>query len=307
MLALLLIAAFCARGKETNAFSDSGPEWTPTQFRGEKAWSSKRGAVLAVISEIRGRLLYLGKEDGSLNLLSAPFPCATPNNKDSSPNWGGHRFWLGPQIRWIWPPLTDWEYSGASKAYCDGDTLKLELPRTNTDYPALTREYRWEGSRLRSTVRWKDDGRAYYGMHVVAVEAPVEIVATPRKTEETPRGFVAVRIDGYDTKSFLPNPGLREENGLVRLRSGLGQAFKYAFPQQALRVPRTEGWCLLVHPGPTEGVAVGASDGGLLSQVWFGNSSYAFAEIEQLSPLLLGDEKGQCSSSCFLEAVPPSP
>jgi hypothetical protein len=304
--AFLLLLWICAVGHAApGVFSEVGADWTQTSYNGEKAWASRRGSVLAVISEARGRLLYLGKGDGSANLLSASFPCAAPTNANSSPNWGGHRFWLGPQARWIWPPLTEWEYSAAAKTGVDGDVLKLEFPRTNPDYPALTREYAWQGTRLRATVRWKDDGRAYYGMHVVAVQAPAEIIATPHKTDAVPCGLVAVRIDGYDVNGFLPHPAIREEDGRAHLRSGLGKSSKYAFPIQTLSVPRAEGWVLAMHPGPSEGVPVGASDGGLLSQVWVGNAGSTFAEIEQLSPLLLGDERGQCSSTCFLEAQPP--
>lgn len=305
-LLLLLVAAACHSGGAAETYSEIGKEWAPTEFLGEKAWASKQGAVLAVVSEARGRLIYLGKGDGSLNLLSAPAVRAAPTNADSSPNWGGHRFWLGPQARWIWPPLTDWEYSAAARVSVEDAVLKLEFPRANCDYPALAREYAWQGTRLRATVRWKDDGRAYYGMHVFALQAPAEIIATTRKSAEFPAGFVSVRLDGYDVSGFLPHKAVREENGRVWLRSGLAKSAKYAFPVQTLSVPRADGWVLELHPGPSEGVPVGSSDGGFLSQAWIGDASGAFSEIEQLSPLLLGDERGLCSSSCFVEAVPPA-
>lgn len=305
ILTALLLATACLRNAVAESFSEVGKDWTPTNFLGEKAWASKKDSVLAVVSEARGRLLYLGKEDGSLNLLSAPAVCAAPSSANASPNWGGHRFWLGPQARWIWPPLSDWEYSAASKVSVEDEVLRLELPRTNAEYPALTREYAWQGTRLRATVRWKDDGRAYYGMHVVAVQAPAEIAAAPQKTTERPLGFASVRIDGYDVTGFLPSPSVREDNGRVQLRSGLAKSAKYAFPAQTLSVPRSEGWSLALHPGPSEGVPVGSSDGGLLSQAWIGDAASGFSEIEQLSPLLLGDERGLCASTCFIEATPP--
>ncbi len=296
----------------TTVFAASASEtaagiWTETRFLGSRAWQSRQGSQLAIVSEARCRLLYLGAADGSLNLLSAPAEPPAADSSNPSPNWGGHRFWLGPQQRWVWPPLAEWEASPAASASTSaaGAVLTLTHPRTDSLYPALTRDYAWEGTRLRCTVRWKDDGRAYYGMHVVAVEAPAEISAQLHRCQATPEGAVAVRMDGFDTQGVLSHPAATTTGDTLILRSGADRPAKVGLSPQPLRCARASGWSLVMSPGPTTGVPIGSSDQGFLSQVWVGLPRVPFAELEQLSPFLLGDKSGHCSSTCYLEAIAP--
>jgi len=278
------------------------PDWTRTEFLGAPAWQSQSGNTLAIVSEQRCRLLYLGTADRSLNLLSAPAKPAEPTPDNSAPNWGGHRFWLGPQARWIWPPLKGWEFSAAAKCSTSGGELSLSQPSSDANYPDLTRSYAWEGTRLRCTVSWKDDGRAYYGMHVVAVDAPAEISAVPTTSPTAPEGVVAVRIDGFDTTGITAHPAARRNGTALAFRTGSERNAKVGFTPQPLRCVRAAGWTLVMHPGPSTGVPIGASDAGHLTQLWVGQPHVPFAELEQLSPILLGDKDGLCSSTCFLEA-----
>jgi hypothetical protein len=300
LLLLLMTTAIAASTSETAAGA-----WTETRFLGARAWQSRQGGQLAIVSEARCRLLYLGAADGSLNLLSAPANPPAADASDPSPNWGGHRFWLGPQQRWVWPPLADWEASPAASASAAGAVLTLTHPRGVSHYPTLTREYAWEGTRLRCTVRWKDDGRAYYGMHVVAVDAPAEISGQLHRCQATPEGAVAVRMDGFDTRGVVSHPAATVAGDTLTLRSGAERPAKMGLSPQPLRCARASGWSLVMSPGPATGVPIGASDQGFLSQVWVGLPRVPFAELEQLSPFVLGDTSGLCSSTCYLEAIAP--
>ncbi|MFA5263835.1 MAG: hypothetical protein WC378_08400 [Opitutaceae bacterium] len=279
--------------------------WNKTTFLNEAAWSSRQGEIMAIVSEVRCRLLYLGAADGSLNLLSAPSPRPIPTTSIPAPNWGGHRFWLGPQKRWVWPPISDWEFAPASSVRAKGAVLIMEHLCTDKNYPALTREYAWEGTRIRCTVRWKDDGRAYYGMHVIAIDVPAEIPVLLKRTEDRPLGLVFVEMNGCKTEGFLPHPAFRDAGGKGTLVSGSPKSFKCGLAPQPLRVARAGGWTLTAHPGPTEGATIGSSDAGYLSQIWVGDSHATFAELEQISPILLGDDSGKCSSTCYIEATAP--
>lgn len=305
-LLLLLFSMITATAASTaGADAPAGAAWTETQFLGAPAWQSRQGAQLAIVSVARCRLLYLGAADGSRNLLSAP---ATPPPQDAdnqAPNWGGHRFWLGPQARWVWPPLTDWEFTAAASVRVDGPTLILQHPAANKAYPALTREYAWEGQRLRCTVRWRDDSRAYYGMHVVAVDAPAEVHASLSPTPSAPEGAVGVRIDGYDTSGVLAHPAVTVSGAALTLRSGSPRNAKLGLVPQPITCTRRGGWTLVMSPGPSTGTPIGTSDAGHLTQVWVGQPAAAFAELEQLSPLLLGGKDGNCSSTCYLQALSP--
>ena len=288
------------------ASTSSAPNtvWTETQFLGSRAWQSLNGKQLAIVSEQRCRLLYLGAADGTLNLLSAPTQPPAQNSSNMAPNWGGHRFWLGPQQRWVWPPKSEWEFAAAASVHTEGSVLYLTHPAGDKDYPVLTRAYAWEGSRLRCTVSWKDDGRAYYGMHVMAIDAPAEIHAKLAPSAATPEGAVLVRMTGFDTSGVLSHPAATKAGDELILRSGTSHSAKVGLIPQTLRCPRPHAWTLLLHAGPSSGVPIGSSDAGFLTQVWVGQPHVNFAELEQLSPILLGDDSGTCSSTCYIEGLP---
>ena len=288
---------------DQSATPANGPaSWISTQFIGAPAWEAQCGAVKAVVSEARARLLYFGSVDGSCNLLCCPENTTSSSPGQPTSNWGGHRFWLGPQKRWVWPPLSDWEFSPAASVSSSGGVLHLTHPSTASDYPTITREYAFEAGRLRCTASWKDDARLYYGMHVIAVDVPAAFTFKLSKSQERPAGLVSVLLDGYDTRSLGLHPAFREMNGLGELVSGTSEKAKVGVFPQPLQIRREGGWLLSLHPGPHAGAAVGCSDSGFLSQVWVGDTTCVFAEMEQISPFLAGDGMGQCSSTCYLEA-----
>ncbi|WP_404424136.1 hypothetical protein [Nibricoccus sp. IMCC34717] len=274
--------------------------WEKTVFQGEAAWKSTGAAGVAIVSEARCRLLQLSPAGSDATLLNAPTEAQKKFHPEWEPNWGGHRFWLGPQARWVWPPLPEWENAAAEKVEIVGDALVLTHPRVNTAFPQLIREYAWEGARLRCTVKWRDDGRAYYGMHVFVVDAPTEIEVALAASPDAPEGIVAVRMDGTDTTGVLDRTPLKREGDTVRLVSGAEKWAKVGFRPQVFRVHRAGTPVLRVEPGPTTGAVVGACDHGYLSQLWVGPAFVPFAEVEQLSPFLLGDKSGWCSSTAYL-------
>jgi len=289
----------------TPAALSASTSWEKSAWKGEAAWTATQGGLRAVVSEVRCRLIYLGPADGSLNLINAPFPQPLPDAKGQWPNQGGHRFWLGPQSRWKWPPLPEWEYSAAAGVAADGAVLTLRARHDNPDYPAITREYAWEGGRLRCTARWQDDGRPSFGLHVVPVDLPFAVTARLEARPGVPAGAVVAQMIDPEPPLTLPYPSVTVDGNRATVRSGIRVA-KLGFVPQALTIERRSGWKLSVLPGPFEGVAVGSADQGYLSQVWVGGTAeHELAELEQLSPLLRGDAEGRCASSIFIEVIPP--
>jgi len=290
----------------TSSFAvGSTANWEKSEWQGEPVWVSSQGDVRAVVTEKRSRLIYLGSTDGSFNLLNAPLPQVLPSKNNPWPNQGGHRFWLGPQSRWNWPPLTEWEYAAVQDASSAAGVLTLHHAHVNKAYPAVTREYAWEGSCLRCTARWQDNGQSYFGLHVVAVNAPFTITARLEKTEATPAGLVAARMVNPEAPIQLPHPSIEIKGDNATVRSGI-QKVKLGFSLQALTIDRPQGWKLSVLPGPSTVATGDAPDQGYLSQVWVGDASNDLAELEQLTPHLKGDASGQCSSTIYIEATPPA-
>ena len=281
------------------------PVWQPVQWHGEEARVSTHAGVRAVVSLARSRLIYLGAADGSLNLLDAPVPAAAPANASDSPDWGGHRFWLGPQKRWVWPAPVEWEHAAAAEVDEREGMLVVVHQRQDPAYPALVREYAWEATRLRCTVRWKADGRPYFGMHVVAVNTPFSLTARRVVWEEVPEGIVDVQMTGPVVSGLLGHPAIAAEGGNVNVVAGRKMA-KVGFVVQTLAVERPQGWRLAVHPGAHTGLVLESPDRGYLSQVWVGGPEVPLAELEQLTPYLLGDADGNCSSTIYIEATPPA-
>lgn len=267
--------------------------WLTTLWRGEEAWASHSSGVLAVVSGKHSRLVYLGAADGSANLLHSPL----------AGNPGGHRFWLGPQHLWGWPPPADWEDSAAISAEAVRGVLSLHHARRDPSFPALAREYSWEGNHLRCTVHWEDDGRPRFGMHILAVNTPFEITVRLETSAAAPEGMVLARIIDPEPAIQLPHPAVIPNGTHATVRAGIREA-KFGFTRQSLAVGRPGDWSLAMHPGPEEGSRVGQPDDGYLSQVWVGDGSSDFSEVEQLSPFLRGDATGGCSSTVFIEAIP---
>jgi hypothetical protein len=277
--------------------------WQSTRWRGEAAWASTCGAVRAIVTEARQRLIYLGAADGTQNLLNAPLP-HTPA-EDPWANQGGHRFWLGPQKKWAWPPVADWEYSAAQTVQLEHDCLVLQQPRRNPAYPALTREYAWVDHQLRCTARWTDPQGDFFGMHVVAVDVPLAGSAQLVRGREVPLGLVHVQIDHTATEGFLPHPAIALVRDRAIVRSG-EKLLKVGFFNQPLTVDRAASWRLSILPGPHAGTVGPLPDHGYLSQIWVGGPEYDFAELEQLTPYLRSDGSTPCASTIFLAALPPS-
>lgn len=278
---------------------ESASPWVRTVWCGQAAWRSDRRGGCAIVSGARSRLIYLGPSDGSLNLLNAPQ--VSPDDANPHPNHGGHRFWLGPQRHWIWPPPNEWEYSSALSVELDGGTLIVKHARIDPAYPALTREYAWEGSQLRCTVRWADEGRPYFGMHVVAVDAPFSITARLEPCEAAPAGMVLARMVDEVPPVQVPHPAIFVSDRYATVRAGIREV-KLGFVPQPLRIGRQDSWRLAMLPGPCGGISSEMPDLGYLSQVWVGDESFDFAEIEQLTPFLRGDGTGKCFSTIFIEA-----
>lgn len=279
--------------------------WEKTVWRGEAAWSSTQGAVRAVVSEVRSRLIYLGSPDGGSNVINAPYPQVLPDGKGGWPNQGGHRFWLGPQSHWKWPPLPEWEYSSAVRTIADGPVLTLHERHDDLSYPGIIREYAWEGSRLRCTARWLDNGRPCFGLHVVPVDVPFSVTVRLQKTPAIPAGAVLAQMINPEPPLTLPHPSVEVVGDKATVRSGI-KVVKLGFAPQALTITRPNGWMLSVLPGPNRGVALDVPDQGYLSQVWVGGPESNLAELEQLSPYLHGDRNGQCGSTIYLEVTPPA-
>lgn len=279
--------------------------WDKTAWRGEPAWTSVHDGVRAIVSESRSRVIYLGAEDGSLNLLNAPWPQVLPTAERPWPNQGGHRFWLGPQHRWVWPPPSEWEYCAARSAAVQKGVLTLVHEQVDTRYPALVRHYAWEGPRLRCTVCWPDDGGRYFGLHVVAVDAPVAVPVRLEPRPDVPAGVVAARMVEPEPPVQLPHAALATDGERAVIHSGR-QKVKFGFTPQTLAIARPGGWTLAVHPGPCTEVDGAPPDHGYLSQVWVGDGNVDLAELEQLTPPLKGDASGFCSSTIFIEAAPPA-
>lgn len=282
----------------------SSTTWRKTRWRGESAWCAENGPVLAVVTEVRCRLIYLGAIDGTANLLNAPYPRQLPGEQNRWPNQGGHRFWLGPQKTWVWPPPTEWEFASAISVSVADGVLTLHQPQLDPAYPAIHRDYEWDDGRLRCTARWCDGDRAFFGMHVVPVDLPFRGGASLRKTESTPLGFVEVTLEGARSSGFLPHPSVTTDDAHATLHDSR-RVIKAGFPAQSLTIERAAGWQLTVSPGPHEGAAGEAPDQNCLSQIWVGGPEHDLAELEQLTPYLRGDAQGCCASTIYLAAVPP--
>jgi hypothetical protein len=185
-----------------------------------------------------------------------------------------------------------------------GSVLTLQHAHHDAGYPALTREYAWEGGRLRCSVRWPDDGRGHFGLHVLAVDAPLSISVRLEPRPGVAAGFVAARMIDPEPPVLLPHPAVEIDRGQATVRSGVRRV-KFGFCLQPLTVQRPGGWSLTMSPGPWADATPECPDQGYLSQVWVGEEGCELAELEQLTPHLRGGADAFCSSTIFIEATPP--
>jgi len=256
--------------------------WSPTKWENTPAWQSRSGGWLAVVSEPRARLIYLGPADGRVNLLYAP-PAPAPLRPR-----GGHIVWLGPQAEWYggreaWPPPGGWESAGAASVSSSGETLTMVLPRA-ADLPVLSRSYFWKDGALHCRVAWSGGKGSYQAIQIV--QLPPRATVTARPGGGAAEGFTRISVDGRNRReSPAGSPEVAVlADGAVRIRSREGRA-KFGFPPQPLRAVIGR-YALVMERGGTQGRAVDSPDGGFDTQVYVGGRVHPFVEIEQLSPRL---------------------
>lgn len=273
-------------------------DWQPVEWRGGSAWVSETDAGRAIVSEARGRLVHFGPAESDLNLLNEVEAVEPYRDGADSNNWGGHRFWLGPQKTWVWPPNPDWEFSAARSVEVTGSRLVVTMPDSEDDFPGLVREYFWERDRLGCRVSWSGTDRPFYGMHVFAVPAGTRPVVRPIDTVDVPLGLVKVTHDLPVRLENLP-PGARATSAGALEFQPDAEAIKLGFPPQDLE-GRGAGWSLLVSPARVTGRIIHPPDFGFLTQIWVCPEGGDFLELEQISPYLVPEDGGTASSLVFL-------
>lgn len=270
-LAALVVLACVARA--------AAADWARTEWRGEKAWVSvSAGGWTAVVSADRARLIALTPPGGGANLLFA-------EQKDEF-TWGGHRFWLGPQTAWVamWPPPADWERSAAERIDAEGGTLRVTQPRTNENYPRITRTYAWRRDTLHCTAAWSD--ARFQGIHILQLP-PEAVVRVKRKAAVgLPLGYALLPVykrDGILTDREAAREVARVEGDTITLRNAKVTE-KIGVAPQAI-VAELGGSRLVLRRGAMTGMSDTRPDLGLLTQVFLGSDRSIFTEIEQLTPL----------------------
>lgn len=276
VLAIALAPAMIFTGCAGRAASNS---WLRGSWNGEAAWVGDSGRWRAVVSEERGRLIYLGLRDKGRNLLSAP---AKPEG--FAPR-GGHLFWLGPQREWnrklaTWPPRDDWEFLPAERVRPWGNTLWMTMSQPQGDTPFLRRSYRWKDGALLSRCSWSGGKGDFQAIQIFQLPFASRV--------EVRRGSDFVRFDAKG-KHIAQRPAVVEEirvapDGSVHVTAGKAPR-KFAFRPQEL-VATTEPYRLVFARVAVEGIAVSEPDGGFNTQVFLGDKDLPVVEVEQLSPRL---------------------
>ena len=281
VVALLLgtVLAGCA-----GPCSEKKPTWQSFRWNGEPAWASDSGDWRAVVSVERARLIYLGPRNGDANLLYAP-----PLPQEYFRQRGGHIFWLGPQSEWTgkwgaWPPPAEWEQQPAASIQTDGAQLSLSHPCPDPSRPQLRRSYRWQGDTLLCEVAWSGGTGDHQAIQILQLP-PRATVEARRLASEAP-GFV--RFDTNGKQSFEPVV-LGDEVTLVSEKiarfSARATPAKFGFRPHTLDA-RIGGYGLELGRGELHGVTLDSPDRGFETQVFLGNTTYPFVEIEQLTPRL---------------------
>lgn len=253
-------------------------DWRPVEWRGERAWESSCDGWTATVSEERARLISLTPPGGGDNLLFAEL-----KNEFS---WGGHRFWLGPQAEWktVWPPPADWETSPAARIEAEGTLLRVVQPRTDRDYPELTRTYVWRGGALHCAVTWRD--ARFQGIHIVQIPPTARVRVRREVTAGLPLGYVLLPVfgrDGLRTEQPVSSEVAVVEGDTITLRQA-GTIEKIGVPPQDI-VAEIGRHRLVMSRGRMTGMSDRLPDRGMLTQVFVGSAESVFTEIEQLTPL----------------------
>jgi hypothetical protein len=273
----LLVFATC---RVVACANDAGAGWSPTSWNGEKSLASTSQGWKAVVSLVRGRLVYFGPAERDANLLFA-----TPTRDDPA-GWGGHRLWLGPQLTWakIWPPPAAWEHSGPEHFTTDGSLLRLVMFDPGDGWPLLTRTYQWAGAKLVCGAELSGGTKPAQIIQIIQVpqSAWAEVHAQPDAT--APAGYVV--LPSAQTPrlmtEFAQAPHVTRNGDTLQLRY-LGITLKLGFRPQIL-LGRVGDRTLGVDRYTSAGTIAASPDEGFFTQVFLGGHE-PFIELEQLSPV----------------------
>lgn len=289
-LCLALLMAVIGGGRSLAADA----RWQRAAWQGEPAWCARSNGWTAIVSEARGRLVYLGRDGNSGNLLYA-IP-SLPRTLDAidPPSWGGHRLWLGPQSAWKkgWPPPVEWEFSDAARVRARDDVLEVSMSRGNAAMPQLSRRYSWSGQDLVCEARWEGAERPACAIQIFAVPSSARIEAVLTPSPGLPHGFALLPVwqrPGVRTHFELPvhDVQVKGREALIQFEQGRqkiglrASALRCVFPDSILTVSRFEE--------PAENAVL--PDDGLVTQVYIGIRKEPYIELEQLSPMI-GQSRG---------------
>lgn len=229
---------------------------------------------------------------------------------------GGHRVWLGPQVEWpaFWPPPQDWENGPATaNLSCDGKELSLALPHSDSRFPKLLRRYRLAQGCLEMTVSWQPvpGHPGYQAVQILQTRRETIAYLTQKPLPGVPKGFGLLALGarpGNDLGASAPADIVTDLGG-NRWRLGFsGREEKIGVPAQPLEARFEGSHGLRLSPASHVGRTASGPvpDSGLFTQVYFGDSSWAMVELEQLSPRLQADRQDvTVESTVRLEILPP--
>jgi hypothetical protein len=256
-------------------------EWSRADWKGELAFASTSQTWKAVVSSERGRLVYLGPNDGSTNLLFET------SGRDDANGWGGQRVWLGPQTKWGhggWPAPPAWEKSAAERANAEGNRLVLTTPDAGDGWPHLQREYAWHDGRLHCTVRIEGGTRPAQVIQIFQVPALSAVTVAAEHHADVPHGYVLLHLGRPSSpiRNFAPRPQVTLREATLQIRFN-GTPEKIGVQSQPLFAAQGN-YRLSVSRGESAGPVESVPDDGYLTQIYLGRQSEPFIELEQLSP-----------------------
>ena len=257
--------------------------WQPCAWNGEKAWQETSGPWLAIVSSERERLVYLGPaRDPQLNLLFSPLD-------RTKGDWGGHRFWLGPQKEWsvFWPPLSEWEAKAAKSVEVNGDELILTEPHDDPALPALKRIYAWKSGGLVLTAEWSGGNRDWQGIHILQIPGTATARVRAPVSRDLPNGYALLPLADRSAieTNFNESPCVTREKDLLTIRRQ-GTEDKIGVAAGEITV-REGAYGLRISPATYTGTVTGPTeDATVPTQIYAGTDAYPFLEVEQLTPRL---------------------